>query len=55
MIIGSVFDILVTVVFAMSPHIGGIGPKYQKLVTQFQPIEGESLPNFYLLYLQARS
>ena len=42
------------VVFAMSTQLGGIGPKYQDLVTLFQILNSEPLPAFHLQALQAR-
>ena len=33
--------------FAMSPQLGGLGPKYQDLVIPFNPGEVEPSSNFY--------
>ena len=49
------FDLLLAVFFSMSPHIGVIGPRAKKLVTNFQHIYGETLPDFHLRAFQARS
>ena len=51
----NVFDLILTVFFGMSPHIGVIVLRTQKLVTYFQHIYGETLPDFQLRYFQARS
>ena len=49
------FDILVEDVFSTRPQLGGIGTNAKELVTPFKFIEGESLPDFHLIYLQAIS
>ena len=49
------FDLIITVVFAMSPHIGGLGPKTKDLVIPFRLYEVETLPQFYLRALHIRS
>ena len=49
------FDLFIYVVFAISPQIGGLGPKYQDLVISFYRGEVENLPQFRLIYLQVRS
>ena len=53
--IHNIFDLLVTVFFAMSPQIGLIGPKYQGLVISFCLGKGETIPQSHLRYIQARS
>ena len=48
------FDILVEVIFSISPQLGGIGLKAQDLVTPFQLLEGEYLPDFHIQDLRER-
>ena len=50
-----VFDLLISVVFAMSPQIGVLEPKSQDLVISFCLGEGENIPQFHLRALQIRS
>ena len=49
------FDLIISVVFAVSPQLGGLVPKYQDHVIPFFPGEGESLPYFHLRALTIRS
>ena len=42
------FDLLIAVVFDMSPQLGEIGPKAQDFVIPFRFGEGETLPEFHL-------
>ena len=42
------FDLLIAIVFDMSPQLGGLGPKSQDLVIPFSLVEGETLPYFHL-------
>ena len=49
------FELLVAVVFYMSPQLGGIGPKAQDLVILFRFGEGKSLQSFHLKNIQAQS
>ena len=48
------FDLAVVVVFYMSPHLRGLGPKSQFLMISFRLGEGETLPQFHLRALQER-
>ena len=48
----NVFDILIAVIFAMSPQLGVLGPKAQYLLISFFIGEVETLPLFHLRYLQ---
>ena len=49
------FDLLVAVVFSVSPQLGMLWPKAQDLVISFRHGEGETLPQFHLRALQIRS
>ena len=49
------FELLIDVVFAMSPQLGGLGPKYQDLTIPFRLGEGEPLSYFHLKALEIRS
>ena len=49
------FDLLIAVVFATSPQLGGLGPKAQDLVIYFRLGEGETLPQLHLRALHNRS
>ena len=40
----NVFELLIAVFFAMSPQLGGLGPKSQDLTLRL--VEGEPLPFF---------
>ena len=51
----NVFELLIAVVFYMSPQIWVIGPKAQYLVIPFWLGEGKSLPYFLLRALAIRS
>ena len=51
----NVFDILIPVVFSISLQLGLLGTKSQELVISFRLVEGETLPQFHLIYLQVRS
>ena len=42
------FELLISIVFAMSIQPGGIGPKAQDLVIPFRLVEGETIPDFHL-------
>ena len=42
------FDLLVAVVIAIIPQLGGLGPKAQDLVISFHLGEGVTLPRFYI-------
>ena len=44
----NVFDLLIAVVFAMIPWLGGIGPKAQDLVIYFCLGEGRIIPQLHL-------
>ena len=44
----NVFELIISVVFYMSPQLGGPGPKAKGLVIPFHPGEVEHLPDFYL-------
>ena len=48
------FDLLIVVVFAISPQLGGIEPKDQNLVISSQPGEIETLQQFHLRSLHIR-
>ena len=48
------FDLLIAVVFAMSPQLGLLGPKAQDLVISFRLGEGETLAQLHLRYIQIR-
>ena len=49
------FYLLITIVFALSPQLGGLGPKYQDLFIPFHLGEGKTLPDFHLRDLTIRS
>ena len=49
------FDLLIIVVFYMSPELVRLGPKAQDLVIYFPLVKGDNIPQFHLRYLQARS
>ena len=49
------FELIIAVVFSMSPLLGGLGPKYQDLVIYCHLGEGKKLPQFHLRALHARS
>ena len=51
----NLFDILISVVFVISPQIGGLGPKTQDIVILFRLCKEETLPDFYLEALTIRS
>ena len=51
----NVFDLLIAVVFNMSPQLGVLGPKDQYLGISFCLGELEALPKFHLKALQIRS
>ena len=51
----NVFEILIAVVFAMSPQLGGLGTKAQDLVIPFRLDEGENLPYFQNRALEIRN
>ena len=42
------FDLIIVVVFAMIPQLGGLGPKSKDLVIYFHLGEGDSLPKLHL-------
>ena len=48
------FDLLIDVVFAMSPQLGVLGPKAQDVVISFFLGEEETLPDFHLRALKIR-
>ena len=50
----NVFELIIDVVFAMIPQLGGLGPKYQDLVISFHSGERETLPQFHLRALHTR-
>ena len=50
----SLFDLLIAVVFSMSPQLWGLGPKDQDIVIYFCLGEGEYLPQLNLKALQIR-
>ena len=41
------FDLLIAVVFGMSPQLGGLGPISQDLVISFCISQGENIPQFH--------
>ena len=47
------FELLVTVVFTMSPQLGGLGPKSKDLVKLFRLERREYLSQSHLKYLQS--
>ena len=49
------FELLIVVVFAMSPQIGGLGTKSQDPGITFRLGEGEPLTDFHLGALTIRS
>ena len=49
------FEIIIAIIFRISPQLGGIGPKYQDLVIPFCLSEGEFLTAFHILYLKIKS
>ena len=49
------FEILLAVVFAMSPQLGVLGPKAQDFVTPFCLSEVEPISDFHLIALVIRS
>ena len=49
------FDLLVSVLFVMSPQLRGLGSKDQYLMISFRLGEGENLSQFHLRALQVRS
>ena len=49
------FDLLITVVFSVSPQLIVLRPKFQYLVISFLLGEGETLPQFHLRALHIRS
>ena len=49
------FELLIAVVYSMSPQLGGIGHKAQELGIPFQISEGQPLPYFHLVSLSIRS
>ena len=51
----NVSDLIISVVFAMSTQLGGIGPKFQELVISFCLGEEKNLSQFLLRALQVRS
>ena len=48
------FEILIAVVFSMSPQLGVLGPKAQDLVIPLCLGEGEYLPDFHFRALTIR-
>ena len=48
----NIFDLLVAVVFSISPQLGGIESNSKFRVASFQLIGGELLPEFHLQDLQ---
>ena len=48
-------DLIIGVLFAMSPQLGVIGPEAQDLMISFILGEGETFPQFHLGYLHIRS
>ena len=48
------FELLIDVVFSMSPQLGGYGTKTQELVISFSLGKGETFPKFHLRALQVR-
>ena len=51
----NIFDLLIAVVFGMSPQLGGLGPKSQDLVILFFIGEGENPHQLNLRALHIRS
>ena len=51
----NVFELIIAAVFATSPQLGGLGPKYQDLVIPFCLRDGERLPDFHLGSLSIKS
>ena len=49
------FDLIIAVVFVMSPQQVGLGPKAQYVVIPFRLGEVETLPEFHLRSLTVRS
>ena len=49
------FELLTAIVFAMSPQLGGLGPKSQDLMIYVCLVEGENLPQFHLRDLHIRA
>ena len=45
------FDLLIDIVFATSPELGGLGPKAEDFVISFFLAEGETLPQFHPRHL----
>ena len=46
------FDLIIVVLFSVSPQLGVIGPKSQYLVISFHHGEEENLPQFHLRALR---
>ena len=53
--IGDYFDLIIAVLYSMSPQLGGLVPKAQDVVIYFCLGEGGNLPQFHLKTLQERS
>ena len=51
----NVYDLLIAVVFAIIPQLGGLGPKSQDLVISLQIGEVETIPQLNLRAIQIRS
>ena len=49
------FDLIIAVLFVMSPQVRGLGPKHQNLVISFHLGEGENIPQFHLRAIQIRN
>ena len=49
------FDLIIAVVFATIPQLGGLGPNTKDLVIHFSLGEGETLPEFHIRALTDRS
>ena len=50
--IDNVFDLIIYVVFAIIPQLGGLVPKYQDLVIDFSLVEGKTIPQFHIRDIQ---
>ena len=51
----NVYDLLIAVVFAIIPQLGGLGPKSQDLVISFNIGEVETIPQLTLRAIQIGS
>ena len=49
------FDLIIAIVFGLSPQLGVIGPKSQDLVIYSRLGEGGTIPQFHFRALQTRS